>query len=236
MRYGYARVSSKEQNLDRQLTQLSGLGINEIFSDKKSGKDFDRPEYKRLCRQLKKGDVLFISSLDRLGRNYDEIQEQWRILTKGKQVDIVVLDMPLLDTRADERNLTSRFIADLVLQILAYVAQMEREAIRKRQAEGIAAARERGVKFGRPCTSLPANFDETVERWNKGEITGVEAAQICGMPLSTFRGYVKDYMKLDEYKARVKKCRAKNIATGRQRKEELIKQITTSEPKQQNKI
>lgn len=222
MNYGYARVSSKEQNLDRQLMQFSGYSINAIYSDKQSGKDFERPEYKKLCKRLKKGDVLFISSLDRLGRNYDEIQEQWRILTKEKQVDIVVLDMPLLDTRADERNLTSRFIADLVLQILAYVAQVEREAIRKRQAEGIAAAHKRGVKFGRPCTSLPANFDETVERWKKGEISsGREAAGICGMPLSTFRTYVKDYLASDEYKARVKKLRLESIAAGRQRKKNL---------------
>ncbi|MBR6678745.1 MAG: recombinase family protein [Phascolarctobacterium sp.] len=220
MKYGYARVSSKEQNLDRQLMQFSGHSINAIYSDKQSGKDFERPEYKKLCKRLQKGDVLFVSSLDRLGRNYDEIQEQWRILTKDKQVDIVVLDMPLLDTRADERNLTSRFIADLVLQILAYVAQMEREAIRKRQAEGIAAAHERGVKFGRPRKSLPANFDAVVERWKAGEITGSEAAKILGMPLSTFRGYVENFMKTDEYKARVKEGRAKNIAAGRQKKKE----------------
>lgn len=213
-------MSSTEQNLDRQLIQFNGLGINEIFSDKKSGKDFDRPEYKRLCRRLKRGDVLFVASLDRLGRNYDEIQEQWRILTKEKQVDIVVLDMPLLDTRADERNLTSRFIADLVLQILAYVAQMEREAIKKRQAEGIAAAKARGVKFGAPKRELPANFDETVERWKKGEISGVKAAEICEMPLSTFRGYVKDYLNSDEYKSIVKKRWIENIAEGRQRKKE----------------
>ena len=161
MEYGYIRVSSTDQNEDRQLIALHGKGIpdNRIYMDKQSGKDFNRPKYKRLVRRVKQGDLLYILSIDRLGRNYREIQEQWRLLTQEKGIDICVLDMPLLDTRQG-KDLMGTFIADLVLQILSFVAQSERESIRKRQAEGIAAAKARGVKFGRPPVPLRGNFYE----------------------------------------------------------------------------
>ena len=186
--YGYVRVSSNEQNEIRQVLALRNAGVEKrnIFVDKQSGKDFDRPNYKRLLKKLKPADLLMIQSIDRLGRNYVEVQEQWRILTKEKHVDIAVIDMPLLDTRGG-KDLLGAFIADLVLQILSFVAQTERENIRERQAQGIAAAKMRGVKFGRPPQKLPSNFFETYNRWKRGELTGTEAAKICGMPLSTFR-------------------------------------------------
>lgn len=171
--YGYARVSSKEQNTDRQLDALLEVGLSEseIFTDKQSGKDFERPRYKQLIKKLKENDVLFVMSIDRLGRNYDEIIEQWRIITKEKRADIVILDMPLLDTRSKGEDLTGKFIADIVLQILSYVAQTERENIRKRQAEGIAAAKERGVHLGRTKRPLPDNFYEVVKEWRENKIT-----------------------------------------------------------------
>ena len=155
-KYGYARVSTKEQNTDRQITSLleAGLNKNQIFEDKKSGKDFERPEYQKLLKTLKNGDILYITEIDRLGRNYDEIQEQWKHITKEIGADIVVLDMPLLDTRTKGKDLTGTFVSDLVLQILSYVAQTERESIKKRQAEGIATAKEKGVKFGRPTVKI----------------------------------------------------------------------------------
>lgn len=161
MEYGYIRVSSKEQNIDRQANALYAYGLikNQIFIDKQSGKDFERPAYKKLLKKLKKGDLLIIKSIDRLGRNYDEILEQWRIITKQKQVDVYVIDFPLLDTRKKDNDLTGTFIADLVLQILSYVAQTEREFIHQRQAEGIAAAQKRGVKFGRKKLKLPDSFE-----------------------------------------------------------------------------
>lgn len=164
--YGYARVSSVDQNEDRQLLALKEAGIcrKNIFIDKASGKDFLRPQYQRLVKKLKSGDLLYIHSIDRLGRNYNEIQEQWRILTKEKGIDICVLDMPLLDTR-NGKDLLGTFIADLVLQILSFVAQSERESIRKRQREGIAAAKAKGVKFGRPEIPLPDNFNEIHRAW-----------------------------------------------------------------------
>lgn len=164
--YGYARVSSVDQNEDRQLLALKEVGIcrKNIFIDKASGKDFLRPQYQRLVKKLKSGDLLYIHSIDRLGRNYNEIQEQWRILTKEKGIDICVLDMPLLDTR-NGKDLLGTFIADLVLQILSFVAQSERESIRKRQREGIAAAKAKGVKFGRPEIPLPDNFNEIHRAW-----------------------------------------------------------------------
>lgn len=165
-----------------------------ILIEKQSGKDFARPQYKRLLRKMKKGDLLYIKSIDRLGRNYAEILEQWRVLTKEKGVDIIVLDMPLLDTRRG-KDLMGTFLADIVLQVLSFVAENERTAIRQRQAEGIAAARARGVRFGRPPKPLPDAFHAVYQRWKSGEISGTEAARECGMPLSTFRYRAERYGK-----------------------------------------
>ena len=185
--YGYVRVSTKEQNEDRQLIAMQGLSIPEknIYIDKQSGKDFERPQYKKLVRRLKKDDLLYIKSIDRLGRNYEEIQNQWRILTKEKGVDIVVLDMPLLDTRRG-KDLVGTFLSDIVLQVLSFVAENERTNIRQRQAEGIAAAKAKGVRFGRPPAPLPPNFHDAYQRWRSKKISVSEAAQECGMPRSTF--------------------------------------------------
>ena len=190
--YYYARVSSRDQNEDRQLLALKELNIPDknIFIDKQSGKDFKRPQYRKMVRRIKKDDLLYIKSIDRLGRNYAEILEQWRILTKDKGIDIVVLDMPLLDTRKD-KNLMGAFIADLVLQILSFVAETERANIKQRQAEGIAAAKARGVKFGRPHKEMPDNFDELATMWLNGQISGSKAAKKCGVSLSTFRNRAK---------------------------------------------
>ena len=186
--YGYIRVSTREQNEDRQLIALREIGVPEknTYLDKQSGKDFNRPQYKKLLRKLKKDDLLYIKSIDRLGRNYEEILEQWRVLTKEKGVDIVVLDMPLLDTRRG-KDLMGTFLSDIVLQVLSFVAENERTNIRQRQAEGIAAAKARGVKFGRPPKPLPENFHSCYQRWKQGEITGTQAAKECGMALATFR-------------------------------------------------
>ncbi len=186
--YGYVRVSTREQNEDRQLIALREIGVENknIFLDKQSGKDFDRPQYKKLLRKLKKDDLLYIKSIDRLGRNYEEILQQWRLLTKDKGIDIVVLDMPLLDTRRG-KDLMGTFLSDIVLQVLSFVAENERTNIRQRQAEGIAAAKARGVKFGRPPKPLPEGFHDAYQRWKRGEITGTAAAKECGMPLATFR-------------------------------------------------
>lgn len=194
MEYGYVRVSTREQNEQRQMIAMKEYGVEEarIYTDKQSGKDFARKNYKRLLRRLKSGGTLVIKSIDRLGRNYEEILEQWRCITKEKQAAIVVLDMPLLDTR-QTRDLTGTLIADLVLQLLSYVAQTERESIRQRQAEGIAAAKARGVRFGRAPKPLPENFRTVCRRWESGEITGTTAARECGMPLSTFRYRVAHY-------------------------------------------
>lgn len=194
--YGYIRVSTREQNEDRQLVALQNLNIpaGQIYMDKQSGKDFNRPMYRKLLRRLKKGDLLYIKSIDRLGRNYEEILTQWRVLTKEKQVDIVVLDMPLLDTRRG-KDLMGTFLSDIVLQILSFVAENERSNIRQRQAEGIAAAKARGVRFGRPPLPLPDNFPEVYQRWKDGELTGTAAAKACGMPLSTFRYRAAQYQK-----------------------------------------
>ena len=193
--YGYVRVSSVEQNEDRQLIALENAGVakRNIFTDKQSGKDFERSQYKRLLKKLKPGDLLYILSIDRLGRNYIEIQEQWRVLTKEKGVDIGVIDMPILDTRKG-KDLLGTFIADLVLQILSFVAQTERENIRSRQAQGIAAAKKRGVKFGRPKRELPANFNSVVEKWRRKELSCRQAAKECGMPLSTFSNKAKQML------------------------------------------
>ena len=194
--YGYIRVSTREQNEDRQILALKELAIPEknLFMDKQSGKDFKRPQYRKMVRKLKKDDLLYIKSIDRLGRNYSEILEQWRILTKEKGVDIVVLDMPLLDTRRG-KDLMGTFLSDIVLQVLSFVAENERTNIRQRQAEGIAAAKARGVRFGRPPKSLPENFHHLYQQWKNGKITGSAAAKQCGMPLSTFRYRAEIYEK-----------------------------------------
>ena len=194
--YGYVRVSTKEQNLDRQLIAMREAGVPEknIFMDKQSGKDFDRPQYRRLVRRMKRDDLLYIKSIDRLGRNYEEIQNQWRLLTKEKGVDICVIDMPLLDTRRG-KDLVGTFLSDIVLQVLSFVAENERTNIRQRQAEGIAAAKARGVRFGRPPAPLPPNFHDVYQRWRQGRITGTAAAKECGMPLASFRYRANVYEK-----------------------------------------
>ena len=185
--YGYIRVSSIDQNENRQLLSMHEKQIpaKNLYIDKQSGKDFERPNYKKLVKKLKPGDLLYILSIDRLGRNYKEIQEQWRILTKEKEIDICVIDMPLLDTR-NGKDLIGTFIADLVLQILSFVAHSERENIRKRQAEGIAAAKNRGVKFGRPERPLPDNFNQVHQDWRNKKMTLQQAANACEMPVGTF--------------------------------------------------
>lgn len=194
--YAYVRVSTREQNEDRQLIAMNELQVlqKNIFIDKQSGKDFDRPQYKKLLKKLRKDDLLYIKSIDRLGRNYNEIQEQWRILTKDKGADIVVLDMPLLDTRRG-KDLMGTFLSDIVLQVLSFVAENERVNIRQRQAEGIAAAKAKGVRFGRIPKPLPEIFHAVYQRWKHGEITGTAAAKDCGMPLSTFRYRAEIYEK-----------------------------------------
>ena len=187
MEYGYARVSTREQNDERQRIALTAFGITPraIFVDKQSGRDFDRTQYQRLMRRLKKDDTIVVKSIDRLGRNYTEILEQWRIITKDKQAAIVVLDMPLLDTRRS-RDLTGTLIADIVLQLLSYVAQTERELIRQRQAEGIAAAKERGVRFGRPQSSRPTGFPAVLQRRRGGELSSRQAAEQLNITHKTF--------------------------------------------------
>ncbi|MCL2386561.1 MAG: recombinase family protein [Defluviitaleaceae bacterium] len=192
--YGYCRVSSKDQKEDRQLAAMKEFGVpdDSIFLDKISGKDFQRPAYKRLMRKLKPDDTLVIKSIDRLGRDYSEILEQWRVITREKQAAIVVLDIPLLDTRQKGRDLTGTFIADLVLQILSYVAQTERESIRQRQAEGIATAQANGVRFGRPPIERPAIFEEVKEAWERGEISAREAARRLGVSRATFTTWAKE--------------------------------------------
>lgn len=187
-KYGYIRVSSRDQNEDRQLIALKEFNIpkKNLFMDKQSGKDFDRPAYKRMLRKLKDGDELYIKSIDRLGRNYNEIIEQWRIITKVKKTYIVVLDMPLLSTKREDADLTGTFIADLVLQILSYVAQTERENIRQRQQEGIAAAKLKGVRFGRPCLQIPEYFPMINQKYKKGIISSRLAAKHLGVSQNTF--------------------------------------------------
>ena len=191
--YGYVRVSSQDQNEDRQLIEMERVGIpsNNIYIDKQSGKDFDRPKYQKLLRRMNEGDVLYILSIDRLGRNYEEILNQWRIITKDMKVDVVVIDMPLLDTRRD-KNLLGTFISDMVLQLLSFVAQNERENIKKRQAQGIAAAKARGVKFGRPVKDVSDEFEDEVGRWNKGELNMEELLEKYGMSQSTFYRRVRE--------------------------------------------
>ena len=185
--YGYIRVSTGDQNTARQFVAMEKLNIpkKNLFVDKQSGKNFDRPAYKKLLRKMKESDLLYIKSIDRLGRNYEEIQEQWRLLTKEKRIDIVVIDMSLLDTR-NGKDLLGTFISDVVLQILSFVAQNERENIRLRQAEGIAAAKANGVKFGRPEIPLPDNFSEVHQAWRNKKMTLQQAAKACEMPVGTF--------------------------------------------------
>ena len=185
--YGYIRVSTRDQNEDRQLLAMRELSIPQgnIFTDKQSGRDFHRPAYRRLVRRLRRDDLLYIQSIDRLGRDYREILEQWRFLTKEKGVDIVVLDMPLLDTRRG-KDLMGTFLSDIVLQVLSFAAENEREAIRQRQAEGIAAAKARGVRFGRPPRPLPENFPAVHQAWRGRELTLRQAAEACGLPPGTF--------------------------------------------------
>lgn len=194
--YGYMRVSSKEQNEDRQKIALTEMGVpeNNIYMDKQSGKDFERTQYKRLLRKLNENSVLYIKSIDRLGRNYGELNEQWRIITKEKKADIVVIDMPLLDTRR-EKNLLGTFISDIVLALLSYVAENERTNIKQRQAEGIAAAKARGVKFGRPPLPIPENFYQMHKDWRAGKITIEEAAKACNMCPKTFYSKAVKYEK-----------------------------------------
>ncbi len=194
--YGYIRVSSRDQNEARQILALRELYIPEknIFMDKQSGRDFKRPQYRRMLRHFKKNDLLYIKSIDRLGRNYAEILEQWRILTKDRGIDIVVLDMPLLDTRRG-KDLMGTFLSDIVLQVLSFVAENEHTNIRQRQAEGIAAAKARGVRFGRPPSPLPECFHDVYQRWKSGKITGTAAANECKMPLATFRYRAETYEK-----------------------------------------
>lgn len=193
---GYARVSTREQNEDRQIIALMEMGVpeNNIYVDRQSGKDFERPQYKKMLKKLSSDTVLFVKSIDRLGRNYADLNEQWRIITKDKGADIVVIDMPLLDTR-QEKNLIGTLIGDIVLALLSYVAENERSNIKQRQAEGIAAAKKRGVKFGRPTKPLPDNFSENYGKWREGEISLSEAARECGMPASTFKNKAAKYKK-----------------------------------------
>ena len=192
--YGYVRVSSMEQNEDRQLFAMekAGVAAGNIFMDKQSGKDFRRSDYERMVSKLQKGDLIYIMSIDRLGRNYAEIQNQWRMLKKEIGIDICVIDMPLLDTR-NGKDLMGTFIADLVLQILSFVAENERENIRKRQEQGIAAAKKRGVRFGRPETLVPNNFGEIVKKWENGQIKFGEAIQECNMSQATFYRRLREY-------------------------------------------
>lgn len=198
--YGYARVSSREQNLDRQLDALAEFGLEEsqIYSDKASGKDFNRPQWKRLMRRLHTGDVLVVKSIDRFGRNYEEIIAEWRRITKEKSVHVVVLDMPLLDTRERPDNVTGAFIADLVLQLLSYVAQVERENIKQRQAEGIAAAKARGVRFGRPPKKRPDCYTTIRASYLGGRITRSEAAKCMGVCPNTFDKWLREDESVDK--------------------------------------
>ena len=184
--YGYVRVSSRDQNEDRQLIALKKLGVPEsgIYMDKESGRDFDRPMYREMVQKLERGDLVYIKSIDRLGRNYKEIVEQWQYLTRVKEADIVVIDMPLLDTRRG-KDLLGTFLSDIVLQVLSVVAENERANIRSRQREGIEAARERGVRFGRPVLPMPEDFEEIIRALRKGEITAAEAARRCGFSRAT---------------------------------------------------
>ena len=203
--YGYVRVSSIDQNEDRQLIAMDENNVpkSNVYIDKQSGKDFERPQYKKLVKKLKQGDLLYILSIDRLGRNYEDIQKQWRILTKDIGIDICVIDMPLLDTR-NGKDLMGTFIADLVLQILSFVAQSERENIKKRQAEGIAAAKAKGVKFGRPEKDIPDDFRKIIKAWEQKRLPFTEVLKLCNMSEATFYRRLREYrlVKEDEYKSK----------------------------------
>ena len=194
--YGYVRVSSKDQNEDRQVITMRDMQVPEenIFIDKQSGKDFNRPQYRKMLRKVRESDLIYIKSIDRLGRNYEEILEQWKIITKDRGADLYVIDMPILDTRR-EKNLLGTFISDLVLTLLSYVAENERTTIRQRQAEGIAAAKARGIHFGRTPKPLPDNFYEVYQQWKMKKLTVKEAAEKCGMPQTTFFEKAKQYEK-----------------------------------------
>lgn len=196
MEYGYARVSTKEQNEKRQIVAFCELGITarNIYVDKQSGKDFSRQEYQRMMKKVKTGDIIVVKSIDRLGRNYEEILEQWRIITKEKQVDIVVLDMPLLDTRRN-KDLTGTLIADIVLQLLSYVAETERKFIKQRQAEGIAIAKQQGIRFGRRPKERPEAFAEIKKEWEKGKVSARDAARRIGVTHSTFLRWAREAKK-----------------------------------------
>lgn len=192
--YGYARISTREQNEDRQILALKEMGVPEknIFLDKMSGKNFERPQYKKMLRKLNSNSVLYIKSIDRLGRSYKDLSEQWRIITKDKGADVVVIDMPLLDTRRD-KNLLGTFISDLILALLSFISENEYSTIHQRQAEGIAAAKARGFKFGRPPKQLPSNFHEVYQKWKSNKLSVAQAAKECGMPKSTFYYKAKLY-------------------------------------------
>ena len=192
--YGYCRISSNRQNIDRQIDAMKELGLDdkELFIDYESGKDFNRKNYKKLIRKLKKDDLVIIKSIDRLGRDYNMIIEEWRLITKEKEADIMVIDMPLLDTRIEGKNLVGKFISDIVLQVLSFVAQNERENIKSRQAEGIRAAKARGVKFGRPRITLPSNFKIIAKKFLNKEITNKKACEILNMTRGSFYRYLKE--------------------------------------------
>lgn len=198
IKHGYVRVSAVDQNIARQMLEMRQLGIpeNHIYVDKQSGKDFNRPSYLRLLKKLKKGDLLYVKSIDRLGRNYKEIQEQWRLLTKEMEVDVVIIDMPLLNTTT-YKDLMGTFIADLVLQVLSFVAQNERENIKKRQKEGIKAAKLHGVRFGRPIKQAPADFPTLVKQWETGKIRAEDVAKACDMSIATFYRRLREYRYID---------------------------------------
>lgn len=199
--YGYVRVSTREQKEDRQLLTMYGMKVpaKNIYMDKQSGKDFERPMYQKMLRQLKEDDLLYIKSIDRLGRNYEEILEHWRMLTKEKKIDIVVVDMPILDTRQG-KDLMGTFLSDIVLQVLSFVAENERKNIRQRQQEGIAAARLRGVRFGRPLKLLPEDFEGIYKSWQEKRLSAEEAADMCGMAISTFYRKVKELSRSEKGK------------------------------------
>ncbi|MGM0229922.1 hypothetical protein IGJ28_002009 [Enterococcus sp. AZ091] len=194
-KYAYIRVSSKDQNIDRQVMAMESIGLikKQMIIDYQTGKDFNRQNYRKLVKKLKRGDELYIKSIDRLGRNYDEILAEWRYLTEVKKINIIVLDFPLLDTRHKVNGITGKFLADLVLQVLSYVAQVERENINQRQREGIKVAKEKGIKFGRPKKEYPDNFDTVAELWKKGTITLREGADLLDVSHTTFSRWVKQY-------------------------------------------
>ena len=195
MKYGYVRVSTAQQHIDRQIHALLDMGLSKesIYIDYESGKDFNRRNYKKLIRKLKKNDLLIIKSIDRLGRDYNMIIDEWRLITKEKEADIMVIDMPLLDTRIEGKNLVGKFISDIVLQVLSFVAQNERETMRVRQAEGIKTAKARGVKFGRPRITLPSNYETVAKQYLNKEITNKKACEILGMTRGSFFRYLKEF-------------------------------------------